>query len=137
MARGEGFDDPTNTAAWWRMTLAMSGRFTTVAARVRDTSGPDSYASFLCHFAMPFPGCNVAIGGDARKMSRITRQNTFFRYLRRINFAFVALTLLIGRQEEHSAHKYRVVIYIWNAVQMTRIMDVQLMSLPPRHLLLH
>jgi len=54
--------------------------------------------------------------------------------------AFSALTLLVGRQEEHLACKNlsdKVLewLSVWSEVQM--VCMVQLMPLPPHHVLLH
>jgi len=54
-----------------------------------------------------------------------------------VEFAFDALTLLVGHQEEHLACKNlndEVLIWLSGANDLH---VVQLMPLPPRHLLLH
>ena len=61
-------------------------------------------------------------------------------YVKVAQFAFSALTLLVGRQEEHLARKKlsdRVLAWlsVWSVVQNDLHM-VQLMPVPPRHLLL-
>jgi len=58
-----------------------------------------------------------------------------------IQVAFSALTLLVGRQKEHLACKIlsgEVLAWlsVWSEVQMICTM-VQLVPLPPHHLLLH
>ena len=57
------------------------------------------------------------------------------------SLAFSALTLLVGRQEEHPAWKklsddVLMWLSVWSEVQFDLHM-VQLMPLPPDHLLLH
>jgi len=59
-----------------------------------------------------------------------------------LSFAFTGLTLSTGRHEEHLACKkfsreVLACLSVWSKTQMIYLLMVQLMPLPPHHLLLH